>query len=247
MTSSPVGATPLRGACVTGATSATPVYRRDMSHGDHGHGHGHGKHAGHEHGGHGKHGNPEDIEGYIARIEDPARDEWQKPDEVLRELALAEGATACELGAGPGYFALRMAQAVGPRGHVFAVDAEPRMLAVLRARIEKGGVRNVTPVLALDGDPLLPPASCDLILIANTFHHFPDGVAYLRRAAAALRPGGRLVNIDFHKRELPLGPHLLEKIAREDFLALAEGAGFTLVAEPTFLPYQYFFILRPGG
>ncbi len=213
---------------------------------DHDHGHGHGGHGGHDHGGHGhgRHGNPEDLDAYIAKMEDPARDEWQQPDEVLRALALPEGATVCELGAGPGYFAFKMARAVGPRGHVFAVDVEPRMLAELRARIVKAGVHNITPVLALPGDPLLPAASCDLILIANTFHHFPDGVAYLARLGGALRPGGRIANIDFHKRELPVGPPIEHKIARDDFLALAARAGLELAAEPTFLPHQYFLVLR---
>ena len=194
---------------------------------------------------HGRHGNPEDLEAYIAKLEDPSRDAWQKPDEVLHALALAPGATACDIGAGPGYFALRMARVVGPKGHVFAVDVEARILERLREHLAGAGARNVTPVLALGGDPLLPPASCDLILVVDTFHHFPDGVAYLRRLTEALRPGGRLVNIDFHKRELPVGPPLEHKVARDDFLAQAKRAGLDLFEEQTFLPYQYFLVLRP--
>ena len=89
------------------------------------------------HEGHGHHGNPEDLAGYVAKMEEPSRDEWQKPDEVLRLLDVKPGQTACDIGAGPGYFALRLARAVGPRGHVFAVDVEPRMLDVLRDRIGK--------------------------------------------------------------------------------------------------------------
>src|SRR4051794_40783065 len=69
-----------------------------------------------------RHGNPEDLDAYIAKMEDPARDEWQKPDEVLRALALTPGQTVCDVGAGPGYFALRAARVVGPAGRVFAVD-----------------------------------------------------------------------------------------------------------------------------
>jgi len=201
----------------------------------------HGQHhAGHDH-----HGNPDDLEGYIAKLEDPARDAWQLPDKVVAALALQPGATACDIGAGPGYFALRMARAVGARGQVFAVDVEPRILDVLRQRIAKSTLRNVTPVLALGDDPLLPPASCDLILIVDTFHHFPDGAAYLKRLTAALRPGGQIVNIDFQKRELPVGPPVEHKVAREDFIALAQRAGLQVVNEPTFLPHQYFLMLRP--
>jgi tRNA G46 methylase TrmB len=123
------------------------------------HGIAHGQH-------HHNHGNPDDLDAYIAKMEDPSRDEWQKPDEVLRVLKLGENQTACDIGAGPGYFALRMARIVGAKGHVCAVDVEPRILAALRDRISKAAVRDVTPVLALEGDPLLPPASCDRILIS---------------------------------------------------------------------------------
>jgi ubiquinone/menaquinone biosynthesis C-methylase UbiE len=194
---------------------------------------------------HAKHGNPDDLAGYIAKMEDPSRDAWQKPDEVLRALAVAKSATACDVGAGPGYFSLRLARAVGDAGRVFAVDVEPRILDVLRERIARAGARNVTPVLALPDDPLLPDGACDLILIIDTFHHFPDGAAYLARLQRALKPGGRVVNIDFHKRELPVGPPPEHKVAREEFLTLAERAGFVVDHEPTFLPYQYFLILKP--
>jgi ubiquinone/menaquinone biosynthesis C-methylase UbiE len=192
---------------------------------------------------HGHHGNPDDLDGYIAKMEEPARDEWQKPDEVVRALALSPAAVVCDVGAGPGYFALRIARAVD-KGRVFAVDVEPRMLERLRERIAKAGARNLTPVLALDDDPLLPKAACDLVLVVDTFHHFSDGAAYLRRLGESLRPGGRLVNIDFHKRELPVGPRLEHKVAREDFLAQAKRAGFEVIDEPTFLPYQYFLTLK---
>jgi len=190
--------------------------------------------------------NPRDLKGYIAAQEEPARAAWQKPDEVLRALRLRPGQTACDIGAGPGYFTLRLARAVAPGGHVFAVDVEPKILDALRDRIGKAGARNVTPVLGLGDDPLLPAAACDLILVVDTYHHFRDGAAYLRRLRAALRPAGRLVNIDFHKRSTPLGPPLPHRLAREDFLRDAEGAGFELTEEPTFLENQYFLVLTPA-
>jgi ubiquinone/menaquinone biosynthesis C-methylase UbiE len=197
---------------------------------------------------HGKdhHGNPADLEGYVARMEEPSRAAWQRPDEVVRALGLRPGQAACDVGAGPGYFSLRLARAVGETGHVYAVDVEPRILAVLRERVGSSDARNVTPVLALPDDALLPAASCDLILIVDTYHHFPDGPAYLRRLSRALRPGGRIANIDFHKRELPVGPPPEHKVAREAFLADATAAGLRLVQEHTFLPYQYFVVLGPS-
>jgi ubiquinone/menaquinone biosynthesis C-methylase UbiE len=187
--------------------------------------------------------NPKDLEGYIAAQEAPDRAAWQKPEQVLDALALRPGQVVCDIGAGPGYFALRAAKRVGDKGRVFAVDVEPKILDALRARIEKAGVRNVTPVLALAADPLLPPGSCDLVLIVDAYHHFPDRPKYLGRLAALLRPDGRLADVDWHKVKVGFGPPPEHRIAREDFLADAGKAGLRLVAEPKFLPYQYFLVL----
>ncbi len=202
----------------------------------HGHGHGHGDH--------GDHGNPADFDGYVAKLEDPERDAWQKPDEVVGALGLRAGQVVCDIGVGTGYFARRFAAAVGPTGRVFGVDVEPRMLAALAQRLQAEGILNVTPVMGLPADPLLPAAACDVITVVDTYHHFPDGPAYLRRLGDSLKPGGRLVNIDFHKRALPVGPPVDHLVARADFLADAARAGFTLRAEHTMLPHQYFLVLQ---
>jgi ubiquinone/menaquinone biosynthesis C-methylase UbiE len=210
-------------------------------------GHGHAQGEGHGHGGghrRDRHGNPEDFDHYLSKLEDPERLAWQKPDEVVAALDLAPGAIACDLGAGPGYFAIRMARAVGPAGRVHAVDVDARMLEILRKRVGEAGVPNVHPHLAADG-AAAPPEPCDLVLLVNAFHHFPDGTGTLRRLAAALRPGGRIANVDFHDRELPVGPPPEHKISRERFLAAAAEADLVLAAEHTFLPYQYFVLLRP--
>ena len=193
----------------------------------------------------GRHGNPADLASYVAHLADPQRDAWQKPDEVVRALGLAPGQTACDIGAGPGYFTLRLAAAVGPRGRVYAVDVEAQILAALQQRLSQSGARNVTPVLSVADDPLLPEASCDVVLVVDTYHHFPDPPAYLKRLAGLLRSGGRVVNIDYHKRPTPVGPPLEHRVAREDFLKDAAGAGLRLVAEPTFLEHQYFLVLQP--
>ena len=187
--------------------------------------------------------NPKDSEGYIAAQDAPDRAAWQKPEEILDALALAPGQMVCDIGAGPGYFSLRAAKRVGDAGRVFAVDVEPKMLDVLRAKIEKTGARNVTPVLAVAADPLLPPRSCDLVLIVDAYHHFPDRPRYLARLAALLKPNGRLADVDWHKKKTDVGPELEHRVAREDFLADAAKAGLHVVAEPKFLPHQYFLIL----
>jgi ubiquinone/menaquinone biosynthesis C-methylase UbiE len=210
-----------------------------------GHGHRHGHVHRHDHP-RGAHGNPEDLDRYVARMLDEERAAWQRPDEVVRALGLRPGDTVGEIGAGPGYFTLRLARAVGPSGRVLAVDVVPELMAVLRQRLEAAGLGNVTPILAEPRDPHLPEAGCDLVLVVDSFHHFPDGTAYLGGLASRLRPGGRIVNLAFHKREMPVGPPVENKVSREEFLAAAQEAGLAVVEEKDFLPYQYFLVLRPG-
>lgn len=190
-------------------------------------------------------GNPKDWKRYLRRLLAPDRSRWQRPEKVVRALGLRSGQTACEIGTGPGYFAFRLARAVGPRGHVYAVDAEPRMLGLLSARLRRSRRKNVTPILGLPEDPLLPPRACDLIVLLNTYHHLRDGPAYLRRLVGALRPGGRIVNIDFHRRPTPVGPPVEHRVGRDAFIRDAQRAGLRLSAELGFLPYQYVLVLRP--
>lgn len=194
---------------------------------------------------HGEHGNPADLQGYVARMEAKDRDAWQKPDEVVRALGLRPGDVVCDVGAGPGYFTLRIARAVGPSGWVHALDVVPEILAALGERLARAGVANVTPVLSAPEAPSLPPGTCDVVLVVDTYHHFPDGVAYLKALVPRLRPNGRIVNVDFHARELPVGPPVGHKVSREDFLGAARAAGLVLAREETFLPHQYFLVLRP--
>jgi SAM-dependent methyltransferase len=219
------------------ADGAAPHARADRQH-KHGPGHADGPQAqgAHQH----NHGNPADLEAYVARLEAPDRAQWQRPDEVVAKLALPAGAVACEIGAGPGYFTLRLSKAVGDKGVVYAVDVEPRLLGVLRERLEASGARNVVPVLGLMDDPLLPAGACELVLVVNTVHHFTDPVAYLKRIKHTLKSGGRLVNIDFHKRPSPMGPPMEMRIDREDFVSIADKAGLKPSAEHELLPHQYF-------
>ncbi len=198
---------------------------------------------------HGRYGNPADLVRMIKRQLAPTRAAWQKPGAVVRALGLRRGQVVGEIGAGPGYFTPRLARAVGPTGRVFAVDAEPAVLAVLRTRLAKARVGNVTPVLGRGDDPLLPPGACNLALLVNVYHHFDDGPGFLRGVARALAPGGRIVNIDWAKRETPVGPPLHRRITPEDFAHDARRAGLRVVGAHRVLPYQYFLVLeaRSGG
>lgn len=210
-------------------------------HGHHDHDHG----ADHAHGAYDRNRNPVDFDRYLGRLEDPDREAWQKPDRVVEALGLRAGDVACDVGAGPGYMALRMARAVGPTGAVYAIDVDPRMIEKIGQRIRGSGVDNVHPILSAGGRGALPPRRCQVILIVNTFHHFPDGAAYLRRLAGRLAPGGRIVIVDFLRRATPVGPPPEHRISRADVAAEARRAGLEVARERRFLPYQYFLELAP--
>jgi predicted methyltransferase len=186
-----------------------------------------------------------DVEQWKARFDDPARDAWQKPAEVVAALGLRPGMSVADLGAGTGYFSRYLSATVGDAGTVLAVDTEPNLVTYLRERAEKETTANVIPVLASFDNPRLPAAGVDLVLIVDTFHHVDDRLGYLRRLRRALRPGGRIAIIDWHKRELPVGPPLDHKLAREQVIEEMTAAGYRLVGEPGFLPYQYMLIFAP--
>jgi ubiquinone/menaquinone biosynthesis C-methylase UbiE len=183
---------------------------------------------------------------YIRSLEDPGREEWQKPAEVLARLALKPGDSIADIGAGSGYFALRFAAAVGPTGKVYAVDIDREMLAYIEARAKNEQLSNIQRVLADPHDPKLPPSSVGMIFICDTLHHISQREQYYPLLLRALKPGGRLVNIDFQKKpEITLGPPLAMRIDRQDMIKEAEAGGFHLVQEYNFLPYQYFLVFQP--
>jgi ubiquinone/menaquinone biosynthesis C-methylase UbiE len=186
---------------------------------------------------------PEELKGALKRQLAPRRAKWQKPAAVVRALGLRRGQVIAEIGAGPGYFTTRLARAVGPAGHVYAVDPEPAVLDVLRKRLKRAGVRNVTPVLSRDDDPLLPSGRCDLAVIINVYHHMHGGSAFLRRLAQRLARGARVVNVDWDPAA-SWGPPPKRRVPRARFLRDARRAGLKLVAERSFLPHQYFLVLR---
>jgi ubiquinone/menaquinone biosynthesis C-methylase UbiE len=185
---------------------------------------------------------PRSTEEYIKALEDPARDEWQQPQRVMESLELKPGLAIADLGAGSGYFTLPLARATGPTGKVYAVDIDSNLLEHIARRAKEERLSNIQTVLAKPDDPKLEPSSIDLILISDTLHHIENRGAYYPLLARALKPGGRLVNIDFEKRQLPVGPPVAMKIAKRDMVQEAEVAGFHLVKEFKFLNYQYFLV-----
>ena len=186
------------------------------------------------------------IEKWERIFDDPKRDEWQKPQQVVEALGLRPGNIVADLGAGTGYFERYLSKAVTPGGIVLAVDSEPEMVRHLGERALKEGTADVVPVLALPQEPFLPPGRADRVLVVDTYHHIDDRIRYFHRMAEALAPGGSVVIIDFHKRPLPVGPPPQHKLSREFVVDEMKQAGYRLADEKIFLPYHYFLIFQLG-
>lgn len=186
----------------------------------------------------------DDAESWAARFEDPSRDEWQRPDEVLAALALAPDARVADIGAATGYFAVRLAKAV-PGGAVYGVDIESSMVEYLARRATREGLSNLTAVLGAPDDARLPEA-VDVVLVVNTYHHVSQRPAYFRRLLASLRPKGRLAIIDF-TRASPKGPPAADKVPPEAIEDELKSAGYVLQARHDFLPDQFFLIFGKAG
>ena len=181
------------------------------------------------------------AEGWARVFDDPARDQWQKPQQVIEALRLAPDAVVADIGAGTGYFTMRLAQAV-PGGRVIAADVEPDMVRYVEQRARQMELANVTAVLASADDPRLP-AAVDCVLLANTYHHIGDREAYFRRLAALLKPGATVAIID-HRPESPVGPPRSMRVPAEAVKAEMQRAGYLLSAEHDFLPRQHFLVFR---
>jgi ubiquinone/menaquinone biosynthesis C-methylase UbiE len=189
----------------------------------------------------------DDVKQWVSVFDDPARDAWQKPQELVAALGLRPGMTVADLGAGTGYFSRYLSRAVGDTGTVFAIDTEPNLVAHLRERAEQERTANVIPVLASFDDPRLPRSAIDLVLIVDTFHHLDHRLEYLQRLGRVLKPSGRVVIVDWQAKELPVGPPLEHKIARDQVVSEMHAAGYRLADEPPVLPYQYVLVFAAGG
>lgn len=180
-------------------------------------------------------------------FERPERAEWQKPDEVVKRVGVKPGQVVADIGAGSGYFSRRFARVVGPAGYVFACDIDENMLRYIQNRCREEDIRNIVTVLAAPWSPMLPPNSVDVIFLCDTNHHIEQRVDYYRRLKSVLKPGGRIVIVDFFKRELPVGPPPSHKLAREIVLKEMEEAGYRVLVDDTeFLPYQYYLEFTPA-
>jgi len=188
------------------------------------------------------HGDPK---AYIGALEDPKRDAYQKPHEVIHALNLKSGEVIADIGAGSGYFTFHLARHVGDKGKVYAVDVSPDMILHINRRIRELKAINIVTLLADPDDPLLPDRSVNRFFFSDSWHHIENQSKYLSLMKRMLKPGGEIVMIDFHKKELPVGPPMQMKIAREDLIKQLDGNGYRLTKEHSFLPYQYFLVFVP--
>jgi predicted methyltransferase len=185
-----------------------------------------------------------DAEKWSQVFDDPKRDAWQKPHEVIQALALKPDAVVADIGSGTGYFSVRFANMV-PKGRVYGVDTEPDMVKYLAERAQREGLKNLIAVAGKPADPRLPEKA-DLIILVDVYHHIADRERYFRQLQKSLKPGGRLAVIDF-RMDSPQGPPQSARIAPERVKAELKRAGYMPLEEHAFLPNQYFLVFRAGN
>jgi predicted methyltransferase len=177
-------------------------------------------------------------------LEAPDRDQWQMPDRIMDALSIGDNSVVADVGAGAGWFTVRLSARVGPGGRVYAQDVQPEMLAAIERRVQGQGRRNVRTVLGTPTEPRLPSGAMDAILLVDAYHELADAPTLLRGLTTALKPGGRLAVIDFYPGHGGPGPAADERVAPAQVQADAARAGLTLERSEAFLRYQYLLIFR---
>ncbi|MCP5109759.1 MAG: class I SAM-dependent methyltransferase [bacterium] len=186
---------------------------------------------------HQQHHPPRSATEYVEHLENPKRDAWQQPERVVEALNLKSDEVVADIGAGTGYFSRRIA---GQAAKVYAVDIEAELLD----KIDKAGVASVETVLAAPDDPRLAPGSVDTIFICNVLHHIHNRPAYYAKLSQALKPGGRIVILEFFKRDLPVGPPVSMKLSEQAVEEELRAAGFRKAASHDLLVHQYMLEFR---
>jgi predicted methyltransferase len=178
----------------------------------------------------------------LADLEGPDRDAWQQPGRIMDALGIADGAVVADIGAGGGWFTVRLARRVGPNGLVLAEDVQRQMIESIERRLQREGLRNVRTVLGRDEDPRLPRDALDAVLIVDAYHEVQNRIGLLRNIRDALKPSGRLGIVDFRSDGGGPGPPMEERVDPSAVVADAEAAGLRLLSHETFLPYQYLLV-----
>ena len=170
----------------------------------------------------------------------------EEPEIALDAIKLEKGSTAADVGAGSGYMTVKMAKRVGPTGKVYANDIQPEMLALLNQRLAKEKITNVQTVLGNADDPKLPAASIDLILMVDVYHEFSEPQKMLRHLHDSLKPGGRLVLLEYRKEDPAVPIRIEHKMTVSEAKLEIEAEGYQLSRVDEVLPRQHILIFtRP--
>ena len=159
-------------------------------------------------------------------------------------LRIADGSVVADLGAGSGWFTIRLARRVGPNGKVYAEDIQREMIDAIDRRRKREGLRWVEPLLGTALDPQLPAGKVDAVLIVDLYYEMEEPVVLLRNVAKSLKPGGRIGIVNYTKAGFGPGPPMEERVDPSVVIRDAEAAGLRVVARPDFLPFQYMLVLE---
>ncbi|HYK18838.1 MAG TPA: class I SAM-dependent methyltransferase [Bryobacteraceae bacterium] len=178
-------------------------------------------------------------------LDRPEREEEEEPDKALEAIGIRRGMIIADVGSGSGFMSFKMAKLVGPSGKVYANDIQPEMLAIVQARARQSKITNVETVLGTDRDPKLPAGTIDLILLVDVYHEFSHPQAMLDRMRESLKPGGRLVLLEYRKEDptVPIRPE--HKMSVAEVKAELEPEGFQFDQTIEVLPRQHILIFRP--
>src|SRR5947207_4137661 len=163
----------------------------------------------------------------LGLLEGPDRELWQKPDQIMDALKIAEGSIVADLGAGGGWFTIHLSRRVGPNGRVYAEDIQPQMIDVILRRVQRENIDNVITVLGRPDDPRLAPG-LDAVLMVETYHEVEDPIALLKHVVQSLKPQGRIGIVDFTPGAGGPGPEPDERIDPDSVIKAAAAAGLQL-------------------
>jgi predicted methyltransferase len=180
----------------------------------------------------------------LGLLEVPDRAAWQKPEQIMDALKIADGAKVADIGAGGGFFTIRLAQRVGPNGKVYAQDIQQPMLEAIKRRVTREGLQNVEPRLSTETDPNLPKGALDAVLVVDTYQEVGEEnrVQFLKSLALTLKPNGRIGIVNYKPGRGGPGPEPQRRVESTVAEAEAQAAGLRVIDRAS-LPFQYLLVL----
>jgi len=182
--------------------------------------------------------NPE----YLWYLESEDRDRWQKPGQVIEALELSEGDVIADIGAGGGYFTEKFSRQVSKGGHVYAVDVQDIMITLLKNRVNRNKLDNVTVIKGRFESPMLPSESVDIAFFSSVYKEISRPIEYMKEVRKSLKRDGRIAILEFHKDGGFMGPEYGDRMYKSQVIEDVEKAGFVLIRSYDFLPQEYFLV-----